>query len=90
MKWRGACGGDPLLSGLHRLQVVHWSTATTGDPAIDATPTDAATTGPYFRLTGQTWHYNLDTLATHMRPGIWQLVATLSDGSAHTAWFSLK
>jgi hypothetical protein len=31
-------------------------------------------------------HFNLDTKATGMTTGTWQLKPTLSDGSTHTAW----
>jgi hypothetical protein len=36
------------------------------------------------------WHFNLDTRATGMSLGLWQLLATLSDGSQHAAWIQLK
>ena len=48
------------------------------DPVINATPTDAATTGNQFRLTdGATgeWHFNLDTKPLSV--GTWKLTATL-------------
>lgn len=57
---------------------------------IDVSPQDAATTGNQFRLTDGEWHFNLDTKATGMTRGIWQLVATLSDGSQHRAWIQVK
>jgi hypothetical protein len=79
-----------VLSGIHRLQVIKYSDATiSGDP-IDATPQDAASTGDEFRLAGSEWHFNLDTKATGMTVGIWQLLATLSDGSQHLAWIQIK
>jgi outer membrane protein assembly factor BamB len=36
------------------------------------------------------WQFNLDTKATGMSTGIWQLTATLSDGSQHQVWVQLK
>jgi hypothetical protein len=86
-----ACDGQPLATGVHTIQVIKFSNATTSDPAIDATPTDAATTGNQFRLTDAAtgeWHFNLSTTA--LSTGIWQIKATLSDGSAHTAFIELK
>ena len=62
---------------------------TAGDP-IDATPQDAATTGDQFRLADGQWQFNLDTKATGMTVGIWQVLATLSDGSQHAAWIQVK
>ena len=55
-------GGAALITGIHTLQVVKYSNATTveGEP-IDATPTDSATTGNQFRLTGTDWHFHLST-----------------------------
>ena len=59
-------------------------------PVIGATPTDAATTGNQFRLTGAAsgnWHFNLNT--TPLSVGTWKLVATLSDGSVHEVWITI-
>jgi hypothetical protein len=79
-----------VLSGIHRLQVIRYSNQTTvGDP-IDATPTEAATTGDQFRLTDGQWHFNLDSKATGMSAGVWLVRATLSDGSQHSAWVQIK
>jgi hypothetical protein len=63
--------------------------AARSDPAIDATPTDAATTGNRLRLTGTEWHFNLSTKAG-MSQGIWLLKATLFDGSTYTVWVEIK
>jgi hypothetical protein len=85
------CDGQPLATGVHTIQIVKFSSATTSDPAIDATPTDGATTGNQFRLTNAAmgeWHFNLSTTA--LSKGIWQIKATLSDGSVHTAFIELK
>ena len=90
VKFTASCGGSPALTGLHTLQAIKWSSQTDSDPAIDATPTDAATIGNQFRLVGSEWHFNLDTKATGLSAGIWQLIATLSDGSQHTVWIQLK
>ncbi len=90
VKFTTSCDGAPVLTGIHRLQAVKYSDATTAAAPIDATPQDAATAGTQFRLAGSQWHFNLDTRAAGMTPGIWQLVATLSDGSQHTVWIALK
>ena len=76
---------------MHTLQVIKYSNATDSDPAIDATPTDAATTGNQFRLTSATtgeWHFNLNT--TPLSVGRWKLVATLADGTVHQVWITIK
>jgi hypothetical protein len=86
------CFNDALVTGVHTLQVTKYSNATTvvGDP-IDATPTDAATTGNQFRLTGTEWHYNLDTKKTPgVSEGTWLVRATLYDGSTYSVWISIK
>jgi hypothetical protein len=82
-------GGAPLITGIHKLQAVKYSNATTvdGDP-IDATPTDAATTGNQFRVTGADWHFNLSTKG--LTAGTWLLIATLEDGSKYSVWISIK
>jgi hypothetical protein len=85
------CDGQPLTTGVHTIQVIKFSNATTSDVPIDATPTDAATTGNEFRLTSAAtgeWHFNLSTKS--LSKGIWQIKATLSDGSVHTAFIELK
>ncbi|MBI2927539.1 MAG: hypothetical protein HYY24_17730 [Verrucomicrobia bacterium] len=80
----------PLRLRCSTAEAIKWSDATTSDPPIDATPTDAATTGNQFRLTDGQWHFNLDTKATGMTTGKWQLIATLSDGSQHAVWIQIK
>lgn len=90
VKFAASCGGAPIATGVHRLQVIKYSDATTSADPIDASPQDAATTGNQFRLTDGQWHFNLDTKTTDMTKGIWQLVATLSDGSQHRAWIQVK
>ena len=90
VKFTSDCAGSPVLSGVHRLEVIQYTSQTNADPPIDATPTDAATTGDEFQLNGSQWQFNLDTKATGMTPGIWLLQATLSDGSQHTAWIQIK
>ena len=81
-------GGAPLTTGIHTLQAVKYSNATDSEPAIDATPTDAATTGNQFRLTDSEWHFNLSTKG--LTAGTWLLKATLVDGSVHTVWITIK
>jgi len=90
VKFAASCGGSPVLSGIHRLQVLKYADQTTAGDAIDATPTDGATTGDEFRLTNEQWHFNLDTKATGMSAGIWLLRATLSDESQHSVWIQIK
>jgi len=90
VKFTSACSASAVLSGTHTLQVIKYSDATTAGDPIDASPQDAATTGDQFRITGGEWRFNLDTQATGMSVGIWQLVATLSDGSQHRAWIQIK
>ena len=90
VKFTASCGGAPVLAGIHRLQAIKYSDATTAAAPIDATPQDAATAGNQFRLAGGQWHFNLDTKGTGMSVGIWQLSATLSDGSQHHVWIQLK
>ena len=81
-------GGAALITGIHTLQAVKYSNATDFDPPIDATPTDAATTGNQFRLTGTDWHFNLSTKG--LTAGKWLLIATLEDGSKYSVWISIK
>ena len=92
VKFRLACGGVPDTIGVHTLQAIKYSRSTTSDATLDATPTDAATTGNQFRLTDAAtgdWHFNLST-KTGFSKGIWKLVATLSDGSQHVVWIEIK
>jgi len=81
--------GEPLPTGIHTLQAVKYSSAVDSEPAIDATPTDAATAGNQFRLADGEWHFNLST-RTGFSQGTWKLVATLSDDSTHYAWITIK
>gem|GEM_PF-1753827 len=90
VKFSASCGGAAVLSGIHRLQVVPYVTATAAGNPIDARSQDAATTGDQFRLADGQWLFNLDTKATGMSSGIWQLIATLSDGSTHNLWIQLR
>ena len=82
-------GGAALITGIHTLQAIKYSSAIDSDPAIDATPTDAATTGNQFRLTDTDWHFNLST-KSGFSAGTWLLIATLQDGSKHTVWITIK
>ena len=91
VKFNAICFGVPLTTGIHTLQAIKYSSSTTSDPAIDATPTDAATTGNQFRLTDNEWHFNLSTKGFGANgQGTWLLQATLFDGSTHTVWVSIK
>jgi hypothetical protein len=88
--WNGSTCGSVITTGIHTLQAIRYSTSTASDPPIDATPTDAATTGNQFRLTDSQWHFNLSTKGALFTQGTWLLQATLEDGSLHTVWISLK
>jgi hypothetical protein len=90
VKFTASCGGSPVLSGTHTLQAIKYSDATTAGTPLDATPPGSATTGDQFRITDGQWLFNLDTKATGMSVGVWQLAATLSDGSQHSVWIQLK
>jgi hypothetical protein len=83
-------GGAPLITGIHTLQAIKYSSATDSEPPIDATPTDAATEGNHFRLTSTDWHFNLSTKGSGFSAGTWLLIATLQDGSKHSAWITIK
>ena len=91
VKFNAICFGTPLVTGIHTMQAIKYSNATDSDPPIDATPTDAATTGNQFRLTGTEWHFNLSTKGLgNNGQGIWLLKATLFDGSSYSVWVSIK
>ena len=83
-------GGGALITGIHTLHAIKYSNSTVSEPAIDATPMDAATTGNQFRLTSTDWHFNLSTKGNGFTAGTWLLSATLVDGSQHTVWISIK
>jgi hypothetical protein len=91
VKFSAICFGTPLTTGVHTLQAIKYSSSTTSDAAIDATPTDAATLGNQFRLTDGQWHFNLNTKALGGNAqGIYLLKATLFDGSTYTVWVEVK
>jgi hypothetical protein len=91
VKFTATCFGAPLTTGIHTLQAIKYSNATTSDSPIDATPTDAATLGNQFRLTDGQWHFNLSTKGLgNNGQGIWLLKATLFDGSTYTVWIAIK
>ena len=91
VKFSATCFGAPLTTGVHKIEAIKFSNATTSDAPIDATPTDAATTGNEFRLTGAEWHFNLSTKGLGGNgQGIWQLKATLFDGSSYSVWVEIK
>jgi hypothetical protein len=91
VKFTAICFGAPLTTGVHTLQAIKMSNATDGETPIDATPTDAATTGNQFRLTGTEWHFNMNTKALGGNAqGTYLLKATLFDGSSYSVWVSIK
>jgi len=83
------CDGLPVSTGDHMIQVSKCDNSTGGETPIDASPTDAATTGNLFRLTapGQ-WQFNLSTKG--VSKGTWKIIVTLSDGSVHSVYVDLK
>ena len=83
-------GGAALITGIHTMQAVKYNNATDSAQPIDATPTDAATSGNQFRLTTTDWHFNLSTKANEFSAGTWLLIATLEDGSKYSVWISIK
>lgn len=90
VKFTASCDGSPVLTGVHTLRAVKYTDATTAGDPIDATPQGTADGGNQFRLVDDQWQFNLDTKATGLSIGIWQLVATMSDGSEHQAWIQIK
>jgi len=91
VKFNAICFGVPLTTGVHTLSATKYSNSTDSDPSIDATPTDAATTGNQFRLTDSEWHFNMNTKGLgNNGQGTWLLQATLFDGSKYTVWVGIK
>ena len=91
VKFSATCFGAPLTTGVHKIEAIKYSSSTTADAPIDATPSDAATTGNEFRLTGTEWHFNLSTKGLGGNgQGIWRLRATLFDGSTYSVWVEIK
>ncbi|MCL4790336.1 MAG: PxKF domain-containing protein, partial [Verrucomicrobia bacterium] len=90
VKFSATYSGAPLTTGVHLLQAIKYSDATTAGTPIDATPQGTATTGNQFRFADGNWQFNLDTKSTGITKGVWQLTATLSDGSPHTVWIQIK
>jgi hypothetical protein len=83
------CDGLPVSDGDHTIRVSKCDNSAGGETPIDATPTDAATTGNLFRLTapGQ-WQFNLSTKG--LSKGTWKIIASLSDGTTHFVYVDLK
>jgi hypothetical protein len=90
VKFSALCNGSPVLTGADKLQMVKYNSATTSGIPIDVIGQGLGTSGNQFALTGSDWHFNLDTKASHVDAGIWQILLTLSDGSQHTAWVQIK
>lgn len=90
VKFMAWCDGVLVTTGVHKLQAVKYASATMAGELIDATSRDSATTGNQFRWAGDQWHFSLDTRATGLSSGIWQLIATLSDASQHRVWIQVK
>lgn len=85
-----SCSGHHVTTGVHTLKVVKWTSETDSEIPLDADSDDPRTDGNQFRLAGHKWVFVLDSRDTGMSRGKWQIVATLSDGSQHTAWIQLK
>ncbi|MBI5384505.1 MAG: HYR domain-containing protein [Verrucomicrobia bacterium] len=90
VKFTASCNGAPVMAGVHRLQAVKHTNETTEEEPIDVAPQGNATTGNAFRYADGQWLFNLDTQATGLSVGIWELIAILSDGSEHSVWIQLK
>jgi hypothetical protein len=91
VKFMASSCGSPFLTGIHTLRATKYGNATTSDPPMDATPTDAATTGNQFRLTDSQWHFNMSTKGgTGFSAGTWLIEAMLADGSTHYVWIAIK
>jgi len=91
VRFQTGCSDAPVTRGVHTLQASKYSSSVDSDPVIDATPTDAATTGNQFLLTDAVsgeWHFNLNTKPLSV--GTWKLAATLSDGTIHEVWITIK
>mgnify|MGYP001168863870 FL=1 len=88
VKFTATDQNGPLLTGIHTLQAIKFSSVTDSEPPIDATPTGAATTGNQFLMVDGEWQFNLSTKG--LSKGTWLLSAHLSDGSVHTAWICIK
>ena len=90
MKFMIYSGNSLYLTGIHTLQAIKYSNATSEEAPITVTATDAATTGNEFRLTDSQWHFNLSTKKGLFSEGTWLLKATLADGTSHTVWIGIK
>jgi hypothetical protein len=90
VKFTITCGNAAVNTGNHTLQVIKWNNETTAADPIDAAPADAATQGNQFRWADDHWQYVLDIGSTGMAVGTWELRATLSDGSTHSAFIGVK
>jgi hypothetical protein len=89
-KFIATCNGNPITTGVHTISLQKVSGAIdTGDTVIPGS-TDAASTGNQFRLSDGQWHFNVNTKTSDFSAGTWRATATLSDGSTHTAYISLK
>jgi hypothetical protein len=82
------CSGKPITTGNHKITVVNCANPTV---ILNGVAADAATTGNLFRKTDPKggWHFNLNTKRTGMTAGIWQIIATLADGSVHSVYIQL-
>jgi hypothetical protein len=87
------CDGLPITTGDQTISVARCSSQVGTEVALDATPKDRATKSNLFKLTsaakGQ-WQFNLSIRNAGMSRGRWQIIATLSDGSVHSAYVDIK
>ncbi|KAB2964258.1 MAG: hypothetical protein F9K16_04700 [Thermoanaerobaculia bacterium] len=90
VKFRIACQDGEVSTGAHTLSTVLWSSVTEPGVPIEATSQGNGTAGNRFRWTGDEWIFNLDTLATGMSRGQWELVLTLEDGTTHRVWIQIQ
>jgi hypothetical protein len=90
VKFIARCDDSLVRDGVHTLRAIRALSATSNEPPIDLVQSGSPATGNQFLFIDGKWHFNLDTRASQMTAGIWQLVAWLSDGSQHRAWIQIK
>ncbi|HUK82254.1 MAG TPA: hypothetical protein VLZ12_06435 [Verrucomicrobiae bacterium] len=87
------CKGLPVTTGNQMISVIKCGNQVCAAAAIDATPKDRAATGNLFTLKNAAtglWQFNLSLRNWGMGRGTWQINATLSDGSVHSVYISVK
>jgi hypothetical protein len=88
VKFQIFCDGAQVTSGVERVRIAKFTSATQlGDP-IDATPTGNSSTGDECVYGVDHWQFNLNTKG--LTTGIYDLQVDLSDGSVGAGVFQLK